>query len=171
MEYARNAVRMASLMKQRAIYVFTHDSVGLGEDGPTHQPVEQLAAMRSTPNLDTWRPCDAVESAIAWQQAILRTDGPSALVFSRQTLPHQEGSARRVSDVGRRLPFGFVEVPAPRVVGDHLPMLAQLQRACRVAHRPVELQGGTAAKQSFWTRLRWAAQLRTLLNAPTREAN
>ena len=101
MEYARNAVRMASLMKQRAIYVFTHDSVGLGEDGPTHQPVEQLASMRSTPNLDTWRPCDAVESAIAWKQAILRTDGPSALVFSRQTLPHQVGSAGRVSDVAR----------------------------------------------------------------------
>ena len=101
MEYARNAVRMAALMRQRAIYVFTHDSVGLGEDGPTHQPVEQLTAMRSTPNLDTWRPCDAVESAIAWKQAILRTDGPSALVFSRQTLPHQIGAAERVSDVTR----------------------------------------------------------------------
>ena len=101
MEYARNAVRMAALMKQRAIYVFTHDSVGLGEDGPTHQPVEQLTAMRSTPNLDTWRPCDAVESAIAWKQAILRSDGPSALVFSRQTLPHQIGAAERVSDVTR----------------------------------------------------------------------
>jgi transketolase len=101
MEYARNAVRMAALMRQRAIYVFTHDSVGLGEDGPTHQPVEQLTAMRSTPNLDTWRPCDAVESAIAWKQAILRTDGPSALVFSRQTLPHQVGAAERVSDVTR----------------------------------------------------------------------
>jgi transketolase len=100
-EYARNAVRMAALMKQRAIYVFTHDSVGLGEDGPTHQPVEQLTAMRSTPNLDTWRPCDAVESAIAWKQAILRSDGPSALVFSRQTLPHQVGAAERVSDVTR----------------------------------------------------------------------
>ena len=101
MEYARNAVRMSALMKQRAIYVFTHDSVGLGEDGPTHQPVEQLTAMRSTPNLDTWRPCDAVESAIAWKQAILRSDGPSALVFSRQTLPHQVGAAERVSDITR----------------------------------------------------------------------
>ena len=101
MEYARNAVRMAALRKQRAIYVFTHDSVGLGEDGPTHQPVEQLTAMRSTPNLDTWRPCDTVESAIAWKQAILRSDGPSALVFSRQTLPHQIGAAERVSDVTR----------------------------------------------------------------------
>jgi transketolase len=101
MEYARNAVRMAALMRQRAIYVFTHDSVGLGEDGPTHQPVEQLASMRSTPNLDTWRPCDAVESAIAWKEAIIRQDGPSALVFSRQTLPHQVGAAERVSDVAR----------------------------------------------------------------------
>ena len=101
MEYARNAVRMAALMRQRAIYVFTHDSVGLGEDGPTHQPVEQLASMRSTPNLDTWRPCDTVESAVSWKQAILRQDGPSALVFSRQTLPHQVGAAERVSDVAR----------------------------------------------------------------------
>lgn len=101
MEYARNAVRMAALMRQRSIYVFTHDSVGLGEDGPTHQPVEQLASMRSTPNLDTWRPCDTVESAVSWKQAILRQDGPSALVFSRQTLPHQVGAAERVSDVAR----------------------------------------------------------------------
>ena len=101
MEYARNAVRMAALMKQRVIYVFTHDSIGLGEDGPTHQPVEQLAAMRSTPNLDTWRPCDTVESSIAWRQGILRKDGPTALVLSRQTLPHQVGSAERVADVVR----------------------------------------------------------------------
>ena len=101
MEYARNAVRMAALMKQRVIYVFTHDSIGLGEDGPTHQPVEQLAAMRSTPNLDTWRPCDTVESSIAWRQGILRKDGPTALVLSRQTLPHQVGSAERVADVAR----------------------------------------------------------------------
>lgn len=101
MEYARNAVRMAALMKQRVIYVFTHDSIGLGEDGPTHQPVEQLAAMRSTPNLDTWRPCDSVESSMAWRQGILRKDGPTALVLSRQTLPHQVGSAERVADVAR----------------------------------------------------------------------
>ena len=101
MEYARNAVRMAALMKQRVIYVFTHDSIGLGEDGPTHQPVEQLAAMRSTPNLDTWRPCDSVESSMAWRQGILRKDGPTALVLSRQTLPHQVGSAERGADVAR----------------------------------------------------------------------
>lgn len=88
MEYARNAVRMSALMKQRVLYVFTHDSIGLGEDGPTHQPVEQLASLRLTPNLDTWRPADAVEAAVAWKHAIERKDGPSALIFSRQNLPH-----------------------------------------------------------------------------------
>ncbi|MDH5629682.1 MAG: transketolase [Gammaproteobacteria bacterium] len=89
MEYARNAVRMAALMKQQAIYVFTHDSIGLGEDGPTHQPVEQLASMRTTPNLITWRPCDATETAVAWKVAIKHGNGPTALVLSRQGLPTQ----------------------------------------------------------------------------------
>ncbi len=88
MEYARNAVRMSALMKQRVIYVFTHDSIGLGEDGPTHQPIEQLTALRSTPNLDTWRPADTVESAVAWKCALERRDGPAALIFSRQNLPY-----------------------------------------------------------------------------------
>jgi transketolase len=101
MEYARNAVRMAALMKQRSIFVYTHDSIGLGEDGPTHQPVEQLTALRATPNLHTWRPCDAVESAVAWKAAIEYTDGPSALVFSRQGLPHQQRSAQQLGDVTR----------------------------------------------------------------------
>jgi transketolase len=101
MEYARNAVRMAALMEQRVLYVFTHDSIGLGEDGPTHQPVEQLASLRSTPNLDTWRPADAVESAVAWKYAIERKDGPSALIFSRQNLPHQQRDARQLADVAR----------------------------------------------------------------------
>lgn len=101
MEYARNAVRMSALMGQRVLYVFTHDSIGLGEDGPTHQPVEQLTALRSTPNLQTWRPCDAVESAIAWKQALLRDGGPSAMIFSRQTLPHQVGNAEQVEGVHR----------------------------------------------------------------------
>ena len=87
MEYARNAVRMSALMKQRVLYVFTHDSIGLGEDGPTHQPVEQLTSLRTTPNLDTWRPADTVESAVAWKHAIERKDGPSTLIFSRQNLP------------------------------------------------------------------------------------
>ncbi|MCG8519886.1 transketolase [Marinobacter sp. CA1] len=101
MEYARNAVRMAALMKQRAIYVFTHDSIGLGEDGPTHQPIEQLASLRTTPNMSTWRPADAVESAVAWKAAIERQDGPTAMVFSRQGLPHQDRSAEQLANVAR----------------------------------------------------------------------
>ena len=101
MEYARNALRMSALMGQRVLYVFTHDSIGLGEDGPTHQPVEQLTALRATPNLQTWRPCDAVESAIAWKQALLRDKGPSAMIFSRQTLPHQVGAAEQIEGVHR----------------------------------------------------------------------
>ena len=101
MEYARNAVRMAALMKQRVLFVYTHDSIGLGEDGPTHQPVEQLTSLRSTPNLDTWRPADAVESAVAWKYAIERKDGPSALIFSRQNLQHQVRDAQQLSDIER----------------------------------------------------------------------
>lgn len=101
MEYARNAVRMAALMGQQSIFVYTHDSIGLGEDGPTHQPVEQLTALRATPNLVTWRPCDAVESAVAWKEALLRQDGPSALVFSRQNCPHQIRSPEVLSAVAR----------------------------------------------------------------------
>ena len=101
MEYARNAVRMASLMKKRVIFVYTHDSIGLGEDGPTHQPIEQLTSLRTTPNLDTWRPSDAVESAVAWKHAIERKDGPSALIFSRQNLQHQVRSEAQIADIGR----------------------------------------------------------------------
>ena len=101
MEYARNAVRMSALMGQRVLYVFTHDSIGLGEDGPTHQPVEQLTALRATPNLHTWRPCDAVESAIAWKLALLRESGPTAMVFSRQTLPAQISDAEQVEAAHR----------------------------------------------------------------------
>ena len=101
MEYARNAVRMASLMKQRVLFVYTHDSIGLGEDGPTHQPIEQLASLRGTPNLDTWRPADAVESAVAWKYAIERNDGPSALVFSRQNLTHQSRNAIQLAEIAR----------------------------------------------------------------------
>ena len=101
MEYARNAVRMAALMKQRSIFVYTHDSIGLGEDGPTHQPVEQVASLRNTPNLETWRPCDTVESATAWKAAIERTSGPSALIFSRQNLKHQDRSAEQVANIAK----------------------------------------------------------------------
>ncbi|MHC8413529.1 transketolase [Pseudomonas sp. Hz4] len=101
MEYARNAVRMASLMKKRVVFVYTHDSIGLGEDGPTHQPIEQLTSLRSTPNLDTWRPADAVESAVCWKLALERKDGPSALIFSRQNLQHQERDADQIADIAR----------------------------------------------------------------------
>ncbi|WP_462165141.1 transketolase [Pseudoalteromonas xiamenensis] len=101
MEYARNAVRMAALMKQPSIFVYTHDSIGLGEDGPTHQPVEQIASMRMTPNLINWRPCDQVESAVAWQQAIERKDGPTSLIFSRQNLEQQVRTDEQVAAIKR----------------------------------------------------------------------
>jgi len=98
-EYARNALRMAALMKIQSIFVYTHDSIGLGEDGPTHQPVEQIPTLRMIPNMAVWRPCDAVESAVAWQQAIERKDGPSALIFSRQGLPHQTRTPEQIHDI------------------------------------------------------------------------
>jgi len=101
MEYARNAVRMAALMKQPAIFVYTHDSIGLGEDGPTHQPVEQVVALRATPNLDNWRPCDQVESAVSWKSAIERTDGPTTLIFTRQGLTQQERTTQQVADIAK----------------------------------------------------------------------
>ncbi|ACZ78455.1 MULTISPECIES: transketolase [Dickeya] len=100
-EYARNAVRMAALMKVRSIYVYTHDSIGLGEDGPTHQPVEQLASLRVTPNMSTWRPADQVETAVAWKYAIERKDGPTALILSRQNLAQQERTAQQLADVAK----------------------------------------------------------------------
>tara|TARA_R110000744_G_scaffold66321_3_gene135524 strand:+ start:195 stop:2150 length:1956 start_codon:yes stop_codon:yes gene_type:complete len=101
MEYARNAVRMASLMGIPNIFVYTHDSIGQGEDGPTHQPIEQLANLRLTPNLATWRPCDGAETAVAWKSALERKDGPSALVFSRQGLPAQVRSAEQLANVAK----------------------------------------------------------------------
>ena len=101
MEYARNAVRMAALMKQRALYIFTHDSIGLGEDGPTHQPIEQIANLRMTPNMAVWRPCDAVETAVAWKQGLLRTQGPTSLILSRQNLPHQARTPTQVDNIAR----------------------------------------------------------------------
>ncbi|WP_411360145.1 transketolase [Pseudidiomarina salilacus] len=101
MEYARNAVRMAALMKQRSIFVYTHDSIGLGEDGPTHQPVEQMASLRTTPNMSTWRPCDQVESAVAWKAAIERKDGPTALIFSRQNLAQQSRDSEQLANIAR----------------------------------------------------------------------
>ncbi|MFA0123568.1 transketolase, partial [Vibrio sp. 10N.261.48.A2] len=101
MEYARNALRMAALMKQRSIFVYTHDSIGLGEDGPTHQPVEQIASLRLTPNMSTWRPCDQVETAVAWKSAIERFDGPTSLIFSRQNLVQFERDQDTLSNVAK----------------------------------------------------------------------
>ena len=101
MEYARNAVRMSALMKQQSIFVYTHDSIGQGEDGPTHQPIEQLANLRTTPNMSVWRPCDNVESAVAWKSAIEKQNGPTSLVFSRQNLPHQARSDEQVQAISR----------------------------------------------------------------------
>ncbi|RZG77843.1 transketolase [Acinetobacter sp. WCHAc060025] len=101
MEYARNAVRMSALMKQRVIHVYTHDSIGLGEDGPTHQPVEQIASLRGTPNLNTWRPCDTVEASISWKSALERKEGPTALIFSRQNLAFQTRTEAQIADVAK----------------------------------------------------------------------
>lgn len=98
-EYARNALRMAALMQIGSIFVYTHDSIGLGEDGPTHQPVEQIATLRLIPRMQTWRPCDAVETAAAWKQAVLRRHAPTSLVFSRQGLPHQTRDAEQIANI------------------------------------------------------------------------
>nr|WP_315260459.1 transketolase [uncultured Duganella sp.] len=100
-DYSRNALRMAALMKQRSIFVFTHDSIGLGEDGPTHQSVEHVSSLRLIPNLDNWRPCDTTESMVAWGAAVKRKDGPSTLIFSRQNLPYQERSDAQIADIAR----------------------------------------------------------------------
>ena len=100
-DYARNALRLAALMKVRAIYVLTHDSIGLGEDGPTHQPIEHAATLRMIPNMDVWRPCDAVETTVAWQCAIERRDGPAALLLSRQNLAHQTRNPEQLDGIRR----------------------------------------------------------------------
>jgi transketolase len=100
-DYARNALRMAALMKVQNVLVYTHDSIGLGEDGPTHQPVEHTASLRLMPNMSVWRPCDTVETAVAWRAAIERQNGPTSLILTRQNLPHQARSAAQISDIGR----------------------------------------------------------------------
>jgi transketolase len=100
-DYARNALRMAALMKLQNIFVYTHDSIGLGEDGPTHQPVEHLASLRVMPNMRVWRPCDSVETAVAWRDAIERKDGPTSLVLTRQNVPHQARTAQQISEIRR----------------------------------------------------------------------
>ncbi len=116
-EYARNALRMAALMKIRSLFVFTHDSIGLGEDGPTHQPIEQTATLRQIPNMDVWRPCDTLESAVAWTQAVERKTGPSSLIFSRQNLPFQKRDAATLERV-RQGGYVLAEAAggAPKVV-------------------------------------------------------
>ena len=136
MEYARNAIRMSALMKKRSIFVYTHDSIGLGEDGPTHQPVEQLTALRATPNLYTWRPCDTVESATAWKHAIMRDDGPTALVFSRQSL---EPAIRDNEQVALISKGGYVllDHPNPKLLfiatGSEVNIAIQAARELKVA--------------------------------------
>jgi transketolase len=100
-DYSRNALRMAALMKLRNIFVFTHDSIGLGEDGPTHQSVEHIASLRLIPNMDLWRPCDTVEAAAAWQQALARKTGPTSLIFSRQNSAFQARDAATLASVAR----------------------------------------------------------------------
>ncbi|MDI1251763.1 transketolase [Thermomonas sp.] len=143
-DYARNAVRMSALMDAQAIHVYTHDSIGLGEDGPTHQPIEHLASLRYIPNNDVWRPCDAVESAVCWKAAIDRRDGPSCLIFSRQNLPHQARDADQLRDITRG---GYVlkhSVGAPQLiliatgseVGLAMDAAAQLGDGVRVVSMP-----------------------------------
>ncbi len=100
-DYARNAVRMSALMRLRTILVYTHDSIGLGEDGPTHQPIEHVASLRLMPNMAVWRPCDDVETAVAWQQAVERRDGPTSLILTRQTTVHQERSPEQIAGIAR----------------------------------------------------------------------
>jgi transketolase len=143
-DYARNAVRMSALMDIRALHVYTHDSIGLGEDGPTHQPVEHMASLRYIPHNDVWRPCDAVESAVAWKAALTRSNGPSCLIFSRQNLPHQTRSDAQVAAVARG---GYVlkdSVGAPECiliatgseVGLAMEAAAQLGDGVRVVSMP-----------------------------------
>ena len=141
MEYARNAVRMAALMKIQSIFVYTHDSIGLGEDGPTHQPVEQLSALRATPNLHTWRPCDTVESAVCWKVALQRRDGPSALVFSRQGLAPMARDSAQVTAIQRG---GYIlrDCAAPQAVviatGSEVDLA--VQAAAQLAERGVSVR-------------------------------
>jgi transketolase len=114
-DYSRNALRMAALMKIRSLFVFTHDSIGLGEDGPTHQSVEHASSLRLIPHMDVWRPCDAVESAVSWVAAIERRDGPASLLFSRQNLPHQVRNPGQVALI-RRGGYVLADADRPKVV-------------------------------------------------------
>jgi transketolase len=128
-DYARNAIRMAALMRQRVIYVFSHDSIGLGEDGPTHQPIEHAASLRLIPNLHVWRPCDTVETAFAWAAALERKDGPTALLLSRQTLPF---TARESNNGVRRGGYVLSDAPWARAAliatGSEVPLALAAQK-------------------------------------------
>jgi transketolase len=141
-DYARNALRMAALMKQRVVYVFTHDSIGLGEDGPTHQPVEHASTLRLIPQMDVWRPCDTSETAVAWGAAIERRDGPTALLFTRQNVPFQERTAEQVDAIARG---GYVlkDVPAPRAViiatGSEVQLAIEAQKMLASENVPVRV--------------------------------
>ncbi len=132
-EYARNALRMSALMKQRVIYVFTHDSIGLGEDGPTHQPVEQTSTLRYIPNMDVWRPCDTVESAVSWTCAVERKNGPSALIFSRQNLKFQQRDDQKIANIkkgGYVLSEGEGKIKAVIIAtGSEVDLAVQAQKA------------------------------------------
>jgi transketolase len=141
-DYARNALRVAALMKTGSIFVFTHDSIGLGEDGPTHQPVEHAASLRYIPNMDVWRPCDAVETAVAWVAAVERRNGPTSLLLSRQNLPHQNRNAQQVTAIARG---GYVLADAaePRAVivatGSEVALAMAAQKALADAGIPVRV--------------------------------
>jgi transketolase len=142
-DYCRNALRLAALMRVRSLFVFTHDSIGLGEDGPTHQPVEQLSSLRLIPNMDVWRPCDTVESIVAWAAAIERADGPTCLIFSRQNLPFQTRSAGAEEDIRRG---GYVLLEPreqPRAIliatGSEVALAVEAQRALTERNVPVRV--------------------------------
>jgi transketolase len=141
-DYARNALRMAALMKQRIVYVFTHDSIGLGEDGPTHQPIEHAATLRLIPNMDVWRPCDATESAAAWIAAIERRDGPTSLLFTRQNVPAQPRNAQQLTAIFHG---GYVisDASAPRAViiaaGPEVQLALEAQKMLASQNIPVRV--------------------------------
>ncbi|MCI0436934.1 MAG: transketolase, partial [Gemmatimonadetes bacterium] len=142
-DYCRNALRMAALMRIGTIFVFTHDSIGLGEDGPTHQPIEHAAALRLIPNMDVWRPCDTKESIVAWAEAIRRRDGPTSLLFSRQNLPFQLRPAEGADNIRRG---GYVLVdpdtaPAAVIIatGSEVPLAVEAQKLLAQSGVPVRV--------------------------------
>jgi transketolase len=142
-DYARNAVRMACLMRVRVIFVYTHDSIGLGEDGPTHQPIEHLASLRLIPHMDLWRPCDSVETAAAWGVAIANRDGPTCLVFTRQSVVHEARDAAQIAAI-RRGGYVLIEsAGAPEVIviatGSEVGIAAEAVRTAAAKGRKVRL--------------------------------